>query len=444
MQKLETPASGKNLSGKAPPADFDPFDEEMEGVGEEAHGHVPVSTAYAPSTGNRLRLFAGLFAAILAAAFFFVHQSKNRQETALEMDTAERAEQPPPVEVTHVELAPAIQTITLPGEVRGWYSSTIYARVSGYVAKWIADIGDRVKKDQVLATIDTPDLDAQLEASQAQLKASQAEVTVREADVDFAKTTYDRWQGSPKGVVSDQEREDKKARFAMAAAQLNAARARVALDQANVDRLAFLTSYKQVVAPYDGVVTERRVDIGDLVTAGSTSNTTLLYGIAQTDKVRVFVNVPQSVSNDLRDGAVAQVTVGEYSNRVFEGKVSRTSRAIDRRARTLRVEVDLSNDDFALLPGMYVQVAFHLNPTSFVQVPASALLFRASGPQVALIGSDGKVKFQNVTIARDNGNFVELASGLSAGDTVALNISSQIADGDKVMVKDNAKTAEVR
>ena len=441
MQKLETPTSGK-----APPAEsFDPFDdEEQEHLGEEAHGHVPVSTAYAPSTGSRLRIFAAVFAIILAASFFVVHQSKSRQEAALDTDTAERAEQPPPVEVTHVELAPAVQTLTLPGEARGWYSSTIYARVSGYVAKWIADIGDRVKKDQVLATIDTPELDAQLEAAQAQLKAAEAEVTVREADVDFAKTTFDRWQGSPRGVVSDQEREDKKARYAAATAQLNAARARVNLDRANMDRLAFLTGFKQVTAPYDGVITERRVDIGDLVTAGSTSNTSLLYGIAQTEKIRVFVNVPQSVSVEIKDGALAQITASEYSNRVFEGKVSRTSRSIDRRARTLRVEVDLPNEDFALLPGMYVQVAFHLNPTSLVQVPASALLFRASGPQVALIGDDGKVKFQEVTIARDNGNFVEVASGVSAGDMVALNISSQIANGDRVTVKDNSKTAEAR
>jgi RND family efflux transporter MFP subunit len=373
-----------------------------------------------------------------------VQRDKARQEATLAGETAAKAEQAPPVEVIKVDLAPPTQTLTLPGETRGWYTSTIYARVSGYVAQWIADIGDKVKRDQVLAVIDTPELDAQLEAAQAQLKASEAEVTVREADVDFAKTTFDRWQGSPKGVVSDQEREDKKARYAVATAQLNAARARVALDQANVDRLTFLTSYKQVTAPYEGVITERRVDIGDLVTAGSTSNTTLLYGIAQPDKIRVFVDVPQSVSAEIRDGTVAQVTANEHPNRIFEGKVTRTSRSIDRHARTLRVEVDLPNSDFALLPGMYVQVAFHLKPTSFVQVPASAMIFRTGGPQVALISPDGTVKFRDVTIARDNGNFVEIASGLTAGDRVALNISNQIANGDRVTVKDESKTAEAR
>jgi RND family efflux transporter MFP subunit len=421
---------------------FDSFDDSAadEPVAEP-HEHAAVSTAYAKGTGRSMSFVAAVLAVGLVAAFWYVQQDKAHQETALAKETAVKAEQAPPVEVIKVDMAPPTQTLTLPGETRGWYSSTIYARVSGYVAKWIADIGDRVKKDQVLATIDTPELDAQLEAAQAQLKASEAEVTVKEADVEFAKTTFDRWQGSPKGVVSDQEREDKKARFASATAQLNAARARVALDKANMDRLAFMTSFKQVTAPYDGVITERRVDIGDLVTAGSTANTTLLYGIAQVDKIRVFANVPQSVSSDIGEGTAAEVTASEFPGRIFEGKVTRTSRSIDRHARTLRVQVDLPNGDFALLPGMYVQVAFHLRPTSFVQVPASAMIFRTAGPQVALIGGDGKVKFQDVTIARDNGNFVELASGLSAGDRVAVNISNQIADGDRVSVKDEPRTA---
>jgi RND family efflux transporter MFP subunit len=192
------------------------------------------------------------------------------------------------------------------------------------------------------------------------------------------------------------------------------------------------------------VITERRVDIGDLVTAGSTASTTSLYGIAQSEKIRVFANVPQAVSADVSDGTLVQITANEYPNRIFEGQVTRTSKSIDPRARTLRVEVDLSNDDLALLPGMYVQVAFHLKPTSFVQVPASALLFRAAGPQVAVIGGNGTVKFQDVTIARDNGNFVEIASGLAPGDKVALNISNQIVDGDRVTARDDARTASTR
>ena len=408
------------------------------------HGPMSVSTGYVKGTGRWMKLVAASLAIVLAAAFFVVERFKGHDEALLANSTALKADEAPPVEVIKVDMAPPTQLLTLPGETRGWYSSTIYARVSGYVAKWVADIGDRVQKDQVLAMIDTPELDAQLEAAQAQLKAADAEVKVKEADAEFAKTTYERWQGSPKGVVSDQEREDKKARYAVAVAQLNAARARVTLDQANVDRLTYLTRFKQVTAPYEGIITERRVDIGDLVTAGSTANTTLLYGIAQSEQIRVFANVPQTVSADVGEGTVVRVTVSEHPNRIFEGKVTRTSKSIDPRARTLRVEVDLRNDDLALLPGMYVQMAFRLNPTSFVQVPASALLFRTGGPQVALIGGNGTVKFQDVTIARDNGNFVEIASGLSAGDRVVLNISNQIADGDRVTVRTDAKTASAK
>jgi RND family efflux transporter MFP subunit len=403
--------------------------------------HVTAKPAYSAGTGRRLKMAAATIAIALGSAFLLVQHVKGRQEALLASTTADRADEAPPVEVIKVEQAPPTQVLTLPGETQGWYSSTIYARVSGYVASWVADIGDRVMKDQVLATIDTPDLDAQLDAAQAQLKASQAEVNVKEADVEFAKTTYDRWQGSPKGVVSDQEREDKKARYAVAVAELNAARAKVNLDKANVNRLTYLTQFKKVTAPYDGVITARRVDIGDLVTAGSTASNTSLYGIAQSEQIRVFANVPQAASADLSVGAMARVTTTDQSARVFEGKIARTSESIDPQARTMRVEVDLPNSDRALIPGMYVQVEFQLKPTSFVQVPASALLFRASGPQVAVIGNDSRVRFQDVTIGRDNGNLVEIASGIAEGEKVALNISNQLANGDRVTVREDERTA---
>ncbi len=432
MQKSDTPKSAETPNEPA----FDAFDDNAEDLPEEPAGHVAVATNYAPGTGNRLRIFAGVFAIILAVAFFLVHHLRGREETVLATSTAESAEQAPLVEVTRVEIAPPVQSLTLPGEVRGWYASTIYARVSGYVAKWIVDIGDVVKKDEVMAVLDTPELDSQLAAAQHQLTVASAEVKVREADAEFAKTTYDRWQGSPKGVVSEQEREDKKAQYAVSIAQLNAARARVSQDQSNVDRLTYLAGFKQVTAPYDGVVTERRVDIGDLVSVGST----LLYGVAQHEKVRVFVNVPQSAATDVGVGTAVRVAASEYPNRVFEGVVARTSDSLDPRARTLRVEVDLDNKDHALLPGMYIQAEFQLKPGSAVQVPASALLFRTGGPQVAVVDAAGTVRFKPVTIGRDNGNFVELSSGVAEGDKVVLNISNQIADGDKVTVKDN-KTA---
>jgi RND family efflux transporter MFP subunit len=424
-----------NPAAAQPDAGFDSLDETaQQGTSSEAHGHAPVSSGYAPRTGRRLTIFSGILAIVLAAAFMLVNHLKARDETSLVTATAVHADQPPPVEVVKVENAPPTRVLMLPGEARGWYSSAIYARVNGYLAKWFVDIGDKVEKDQVLATIDTPDLDAQLDAARAEVMAVEADAEVKEADANLARTTYERWKKSPTGVVSDQEREEKKAGSAAADAQLNAARARVKLDQAKVERLTFLTKFKHVTAPYDGVITDRRVDIGDLVTAGSTASTAPLFAIAQSERIRVFANVPQSVSVDIGEGSEAQVTASEYPNRTFNGKVARTSRSIDPRARTLKVEVDLSNDDLALIPGMYLQVAFHLKPTSFVQVPASALIFRAGGPQVAIVDGSETVRFQDVGIARDNGNVVEIASGIAEGDRVVLNISNQIASGDKVTV----------
>ncbi len=205
----------------------------------------------------------------------------------------------------------------------------------------------------MLAIIDTPDLDAQLEAARAQLQASEADIEVKEADAKFAKTTHERWQASPKGVVSEQDQEDKKARYTASNAQLNAAKARVNLNRAEVDRLTYLTRFTQVTAPFDGVITERRVDIGDLVTAGSTASTTPLFGVAQYNQIRVFADVPQRLSVDLAVGNTAQILASKYPDRTFEGKISRTSQAIDPHARTMRVEVDLSNEGLALVPGMY-------------------------------------------------------------------------------------------
>ena len=171
-----------------------------------------------------------------------------------------------------VKAAPPSPSLWLPAEARGWYTSTIYARVSGYLVKWTADIGDRVQKNQTLAEIDTPELDAQLEAGKAQLKAAEAELKVKQSDAEFTKTTFDRWSGSAEGVVSEQEREDKKAGYASAIAKVNAADARVNLDKSNVDRLTYMAQFKHVLAPYDGVITERRTDIGDLVTAGASQH----------------------------------------------------------------------------------------------------------------------------------------------------------------------------
>jgi RND family efflux transporter MFP subunit len=396
-----------------------------------------VSTSFAPETGRRTKRGVGIVAALLVLCFlavsvvryFHAHAVANAGETAY--STA------PPVDVVIARPATAGQDLVLPGETAAWYETTIYARVNGYVAKWLVDIGDRVNKGQVLATIETPELDAELEAARAQLKASEAQVGARKAEAEFSKTTNERWRDSPKGVVSEQERESKKADYESSEARLYAANAQVNLDKSKVDQYNALAEFKQVKAPFDGTITERKIDIGNLVTAGSGPTTTPLYRMAQTDPLRVFVDVPQSASGELMNaGAPAEIRATGAVGGVFSGKIARSAESINAQARTMRVEVDMPNATHALVPGMYVNIAFRLPPRGVVEVPAAALIFRASGTQVAEVDANGKIHFENVVIARDNGSLVELGSGVRPGDRLVLNISSQIAAGQTVAVNE--------
>ena len=372
------------------------------------------------TTGRKIRRFAFILVAILVIGFVITHFFKSSHEHTLAKDTKDTAAAAPLVEVVTVKPAPADASLTLPGETAAWYESTIYARVDGYVGKWSADIGDDVKKGQVLATIETPELDAEQAAAKAKLVAAQAAA-------GLAQTTYKRWNDSPKGVVSQQEREEKKANYASAQAQ-------VALAQAELNRYDALTKFKQVTAPFDGRITERRIDIGNLVTAGSNASTTPLYRLAQNNPMRVFVNAPQATAASMKKGLEAKIHSSTQPNREFTGKITRNADSINTQSRTLRVEVDLPNQDNALVPGMYVDVAFALPAEGLMQIPAAALIFRTSGPEVAVIDQNHQVQFHKVTIARDNGGTLEIGSGLAEGDQIALNLSSQVVNGETVQV----------
>ena len=394
-----------------------------------------VPTQFDPDTGRWIKKAAVIFAVVLAVGFAAVRVDRYIKDRGVATSTEQSFSAPRPVDVILAKPVGAAQRFSLPAQTAAWHASTIYARVNGYVGKWLVDIGDRVHKGQVLALIETPDLDAQLAAARAQLTAARAQVQVRKSEVEFSKSTYERWRDSPKGVVSEQEREEKHSGYDSAVARLKSAEADVALDQAHVNQYTALSQFKQVTAPFDGVITEREIDIGNLVTAGSTTATTPLYVMTQNDPMRVFVDVPQNTAPDLMQGTIpVEVQAASGDSRSYTGKVARTSEAINAQARTLRVEVDLPNPEQHLVPGMYVKVAFELSPKGLVQVPASALVFRSSGPQVARVDHAGRISFQNVTIARDDGSVVELGSGVAPGDRLALNISSQISDGDTVKV----------
>jgi len=405
-----------------------------------------VSARFDPHTGERLKRGAIIAAIVLGVAFVVVSIDRFVKSRSVARATQQANSAAPLVDVVTAQAVGAMQQLVLPAYTAAWHESTIFARVNGYVAKWFVDIGDRVHAGQVLALIETPDLDAELAAARAQLKAQQATVLVRRAETQFALTTYERWRDSPKGVVSDQEREEKKAAYDSAVARQRSAEADAALAGAQVDKYQAMTQFKRVTAPYDGAITVRDIDIGNLVTAGSTAATTPLYVMTQNDPIRIFVDAPQSAADDLiNTRAPVQVQTSGGVTREFNGQVTRTSQALNPQARTLRVEVDVPNSKGEFVPGMYVKVGFQLPPRGLVQVPAAALMFRASGPQVAVVDPAGHISFRSVTIGRDDGSVVELSAGVAAGDRVALNVSSQIADGELVRAQPagSAATAPV-
>jgi RND family efflux transporter MFP subunit len=397
--------------------------------------HDAVSTDFVPGTARRTKRGVAIAAAIFVLAFVVVSVVRFVHARGVASAGENAYSAPPPVDVVIAQPAKVGQDLVLPGETAAWYETTIYARVNGYVAKWLVDIGDRVKKGQVLATIETPELDAELEAARAQLSTSQAQVKARQAEAEFGKTTNERWRDSPKGVVSEQERESKKADYESSVARLYAADAQVNLDKSKVDQYSALKEFKQVKAPFDGTITERKIDVGNLVTAGSGSTTTPLYRMAQTDPLRVFVEVPQSAAGELMNAGVpAEIRAAGAVGGVFSGEIARSAESLNAQARTMRVEVDMPNAKHALVPGMYVNVAFRLPSRGSVEVPAAALIFRSSGIQVAQVDGAGKIQFRDVMIARDNGSLVELSSGVKPGDRLVLNISSQVASGQAVAV----------
>jgi RND family efflux transporter MFP subunit len=392
-----------------------------------------VSTETDPDTGRMLIFAVGGLAVLLLAGFAVAFGIRLHHDHQVKDETDTTADAVPIVEVVEVKPTAKNYPLMLPGHTAGWYESTLYSRVDGYVINWTPDIGARVKQGDVLATIHVPELEQQVAAAKAKAAASDAQIKVAESNVSIAKLTYDRWKNALQGEVSDQEREQKKADYDAANARLVATQAQARLDQADVSKYTALEGFSQLRAPYDGIITDRDCDFGDLVTAGSSANTKPLYSMAQYDKtIRVFVNVPQKAAADMVPGLKAHVTSDEYPGRVFEGEVARSAMSFDRQTRTEKTEVDIPNADLALKPEMAVDVTFELNQHGLLEVPAAAILYKPGGLQVAVIDANGKVDFRPITVAKDNGDTVELATGVQRGDRVALNISTAITPGETV------------
>ena len=386
-----------------------------------------------PRNLRRIGLVAAAIAIIIAA--FGILQRRGH-ETEVTQWTQKQAI--PIVAVITPQQGASAERLVLPGTVQAWYETPIYARVNGYVKDWYFDYGAHVKKGDLLAEIDAPDLDAQLAATQAKLNSARATVKVREAEKQFAETTYERWRDSPKGVVSVQEQEGKQADYNSAVARVNAATAEVAADQGDVDRLKALEEFKRITAPFDGVVTARETDIGALINAGSGTgggNGPELFRVADIHKMRIYVQVPQQLSAGIHQGLVAELNLPQYPNKTFQATVATTSNAINLSARTLLVELHADNPDGLLQPGAYASVDFEL-PTNpdVVRIPTSALIFREQGMEVATIAPGDKIELKPVTLGRNLGTEVEIVKGLMLADRVVNSPPDSLAAGDEVHI----------
>jgi RND family efflux transporter MFP subunit len=344
-------------------------------------------------------------------------------------------QQAPVVTTVSPQRAPEVVELPLPGSVQAILETGIWARTNGYLQARYVDIGDRVNKGQLLAEIDTPEVDQQLMQAIATMAQDKANVVKLEADLGLARTTLQRYVSAGAGTVSKQQIDERTAGVTTAEKAVDAARATVNADDANVHRLLELQSFQKVYAPFDGIITVRNVDPGSLITAGSTTGTTMLFSLAQVDVLRIFVYVPQSNASDIKVGATAKVSVREQPGRSFTGKVTRTAGAIDPASRTLLTEVDVPNPDGVLLSGSYATVRFRIQrPDPPLVIPQSALLVDGNGVRVALVDPDGSLHYRPVRIGRDSGNTVEVLSGLAPTDVLATGLSPNVADGSRVNV----------
>jgi RND family efflux transporter MFP subunit len=390
---------------------------------------APVSSA-SPGTGSnfarRVVIVLAILALFIAIAIVSGIHRRIGAESALHASAMESAV--PVVEVVYPEAGTNSPEITLPGNTQAYNDTPIYARTSGYVKQWYVDIGTHVKGGQLLATIETPELDQQLEQARADLKTAQA-------NLQIAQITAARWQRLVKtNSVSQQETDQ-------ATFDLSAKTALVDSNKANVDRLEQLQAFERVVAPFDGVITARNTDVGALIQAGDNTTPKELFRLAAIQKLRVYVSIPEIYAPSVKNGAAVKVTLDAFANEVFKGSIVRNSHAIDLSSRTLNVEVDVDNPSGRLLPGAYAFVHFPLLASAHgLTIPSNALLFRSEGLRVGVV-RNGRVALTPIRVGEDYGSTLEVRGGLTPNDAIIVNPSDSLADGSLVRVSAKKETA---
>lgn len=419
-----------------------------------------------------------VLAAIVGVVFVIGVLPRIAQKKELESAHAETVGAIPIVHTIAAKPAAAQETLTLPGNIGAIQYATIFARVDGYLKERTVDIGDKVKAGQLLAVIETPTVDehlnqtkadlgeaqAALLSSQAQLKEAIAKVATANADIEkckannnYAAVTAKRWQNlCVRGAVSQQSRDEKVRSLESTGAELEAAKAnekaaeaQVAAAQSNVkvaqsgviakkaavSRMGAEQGFQRVLAPFDGVITLRKVDPGALITQGSQSSNLELYQMAKIDRLRIYVSVPQRVARYLKTGMTADVLVSEYPDRKFTGVVTNVSGALDPNTRTRQTEIRIDNRDEALLPGMYAQVRITaLRDAPWIRVPGTTLVSRPQG-QFVVVVRDGKAEYQPITIGRDFGDEVEIKTGLKGDERVVISPTDDLINGEPVKVE---------
>jgi RND family efflux transporter MFP subunit len=407
-QGQELPTTGTN----AAPAQADP-----------PHADPPHADPQLENPGGLRTVGIVAAVALLVAIVYGLHlRSSNEKKLTIATDEAAI----PSVSVVHPVAGSKADDLALPGNVEAFTDTPIYSRTNGYLRKWYFDIGAHVHKGDLLAEVETPEIDQQLNQSRAELERMQA-------DADLAGVTSNRWQVLlSKHAVSQQEADQTRSNYIAAQAAVDASRA-------NVRRLEQLQSYERIVAPFDGVITQRNTDIGDLITAGSGSSSPReLFHLDASNRLRVYVSVPEVDSDSIHDGDEAILTQDANLNLKISGRIVRNADAINQSTRTLTVEVDLNNAKGLLRPGAFVFVHFHLPATSgSVTIPSNTLLFRTEGLRVGVVRND-RVQLVPVTIGQDFGNAVEITSGLTPADEVIIDPSDSLASGTQVHPKSTA------
>jgi RND family efflux transporter MFP subunit len=396
-----------------------------------------------PSRG-RMIFWAVLSVVLLVAGFVGGYLPRQRRAAILATEAHEGSVALPVVNVTEVKRTASGGELLLPATLQAITEAPVMARTEGYLRRRFADIGDRVTAGQVLGELEAPELQQQIRQAaaaveQARAAAEQASAALDQgsANAELARVTATRWANlSARGVVSRQENDQYQAQFRSQSANVaaltkavSAARSNVNAVEANLARLRDVEGYQKVRAPFDGVITVRNVDVGALISSGST----LLFRVAQTGMLRAYVNVPQSAATAVKPGQKARITVPDLPGKAFDGTITRSASALDPASRTLLTEVQIPNPGGLLLPGMYVQAGLiGTRGAPALLIPGDTVMVRADGPQVGAVGQDGVVHLTRISVGRDYGDRVEVASGLQEGQWVVMNPGDTVREGARV------------